>query len=254
MSGRTIITLFGVLSLLWSPAYAGDKGERPAILDAKVFVADGLIVSDLTSRGLFSDQIIGTVQSGLPAVVELLYTLVSHDNKTVNRGLHAYELRYDVWEDFYSVTGADSTRQYASFKQMASAIEHLRKIAIVPVSTVNLNHQYAIRFSIAVHPLRGKEKRQMIGWVGENVRGGTEESWREQVLNLNELIEHFFAREKDSADRSEWYRTSFFNPGRLPSVEADAAASGGTVETEPNAGRDHTPGGESDSTANVEGK
>jgi hypothetical protein len=51
--------------------------------------------------------------------------------------------------------------------------------------------------------------------VGANVEGGSNESWHEQVLNLNDLIRHFFSREKDSANRSPWYRTGYYNPRRL---------------------------------------
>jgi hypothetical protein len=193
-------------------------------------VSDGLIVGELTSGNLFSEQVIGTVESGLPAVVELLYSLVTRDNKTVNRGLHAFELRYDVWEDFYSVEGMDSTMRFDTFDRMAAAIEHLRKIEIVPVSIVSANTEYAVEFSIAVHPLRGREN-QIVGWVGENVRSGNDETWREQVLNLNDLIERFFANEKSASgrnERSEWYRTGFFSPGRLP-VDSNSGGSGNAV-------------------------
>jgi hypothetical protein len=215
-----------VLVLCQSSAVAGDKGDRPAIVRADVSVSDGLIVSDLFSSNLFTDQVVGTVESGLPAVVELLYKLVTRENKTVTRGLHAFELHYDVWEDFYSIVGMDSTVRFATFDRMAAAIEHLREIEIVPVSIVNTNTEYAVEFSIAVHPLRGREQ-QIVGWVGENVRSASDETWREQVLNLNDLIEHFFASGKGASgrnERSEWYRTGFFSPGRLP---VDASSGGG---------------------------
>ena len=86
MDKRAVITLVLVLVLCQSSAIADDKGDRPAILRADVFVSGGLIVSDLTSDNLFSDQVIGTVESGLPAVVELLYSLVTRENKAVSGG------------------------------------------------------------------------------------------------------------------------------------------------------------------------
>jgi len=222
---RAVIILVLVLVLSYSTAVAGDKGNGPVVLRADLYVSDGLIVSDLTINHLFTDQVIGTVESGLPAVVELIYTLVTRENKTVNRGLHAFELRYDVWEDFYSIEGGDSTRRFSSFEGMADAIEHLRKVAIVPVSIVKPDIEYAVEFSIAVHPLRGREDR-IVGWVGENVRSGNQETWREQVLNLNELIEHFFASGKGAPGQSEWHRTGFFNPWHLPVYENGGTSPG----------------------------
>ncbi|MEJ2722444.1 MAG: hypothetical protein P8181_15095, partial [bacterium] len=82
------------------------------------------------------------------------------------------------------------------------------------LAMVDPNADYAVEFSIAVHPLRGREQ-QIVGWVGENIRAG-DDTWREQVLNLNDLIQHFFASGKAAAGRSDWYKTNFFNPGRLP--------------------------------------
>jgi len=210
------LTLFSITVLFWAPVYGAGTDERPVIRSASVSVVDGVIVSDVTCDGLFSDQIVGTVQSGLPAVVELLYSLVNRNDKPIAAGLHIFELRYDVWEDFYVVESVDSTRRYATLSEMIGAIENLHGIAVIPVESASANTEYAVKFSIAMHPLRGREKQRIAGWVGDNVKSGSQESWHEQVLNLNDLIRHFFSREKNPANRSPWYRTEYFDPRRLP--------------------------------------
>lgn len=222
-----LIIVFICLAVIPAPGHA--VGERPVISGAKVYVYDGNIVSDLLCGGLFSEEIVGTVQSGLPAVVELLYSLTTRENKTVKRGIHSYELRYDVWEDVYAVKHPDSTTAYDTFEQMGRAIEALRRVSIIPLQSINLSSEYSIQFSIAVHPLRGIEKKEIEGWVGETVGGRTEGSWHEQVLNLNELIHRFFSRGKETSKRSEWYRTGLFSPGRLPGIKTEINQRGGTV-------------------------
>ncbi len=223
MIGRrtALFALVAVGVLGQAPAQAADRENRPVITGAKVYVADGMILSSVNSTGLFSEEIVGTVQSGLPAVVELAYSLVDRHNEASAGGLHMIELRYDVWENVYSMAGLDSTRRFSSFAAMAGAVQHLRRVAIVPLRDCGSNTEFAIRFSVAIHALQSLEKKEIAGWVGEHVRDGSEGSIREQVLNLNDLIEHFFSREKDSANQSDWYRTEFFNPVLLPSIEEE---------------------------------
>ena len=213
------VILLGVLALLL--AATGVSGsemryDRPTIIKAELSVRDGLLMGDVTSSELFSERVTGTIQSGLPAVVELLYRLMSRERDTVTRGLHVFELRYDVWEDRYSIQDEDSTRHFSSLETMTRAVEHLRKIAIVPMATIDGGEEYAVEFGIAVHPLRSRDKIRIAGWVGEQVRGDGDESWHENVLNVNELISHFFSRNTDDENQSEWFQTEFFNPRQLP--------------------------------------
>ena len=203
-----------VLPMIGSaPAFA--QANRPTIVRARVYVDHGFIASDLTSRNLFSEQIVGTVQSGLPAVVELLFKLVNADEKMVNGGVRLYELGYDVWDDRYLVKGADSTRYYTSFSKMGAALEQLRSIKLIPVGDVDGAGEYSLRFSVTVHPLRSRDRAQMVEWMGQNVTGEIESS-RKQMLNLNDMIRHFFSREKEVTNRSPWFETEFFRPGALP--------------------------------------
>lgn len=217
-----IISILALLIVWSAPAGgAGAKDEKPAIVTVSLFSSGGLIVADLACAGIFSERIAGTIQSGLPAVVELMYRLVASGNRTVGRGLHAYELRYDVWEDRYSMEDNDETKEFTSFEGMAGAMEHLRAVAVIPVARLDRGKTYAAEFSIAVHPLHGTEKARIAGWVGEQVGNDAGDSWRENVLNLNDLIRHFFAREKDAANRSPWYRTEFFHPDKLPPLHEE---------------------------------
>jgi hypothetical protein len=203
------------LLILAAAAYpqtaAADEGAtRPVIVEAKVYVTGRHIVGDITVRHLFSKSVAGTVQSGLPAVVELMFRMIEGRSRLINQGLVAYELRYDVWEDRYTIAVVDSTRIYPTFDAMGRAMENLKQVSLGFVDMLEVDTEYSFEFGIAVHPLRSKDKREIEGWVSENVRGGAETPRHQQVLNINELIEHFFLRNKDDATRSRWYRSAAF--------------------------------------------
>ncbi len=213
------ITVFSLLLFWGLPVFSADQNMKPVILGVNLYVSDGTISSDIKSSGLFPDRIAGTVQSGLPAVVELFFSLDSRNDSSVKRGFFSFELRYDVWDDLYSAEGADTTMFFPSFEALSNTVQHLQKIAIVPIRDISLNQEYSIRFSIAVNPLQGSDREKIAGWLDETVRGKTGESWREQVLNLNDLIQHFFSTRKGGAHQSDWFLTDFFKPGSLPVLE-----------------------------------
>lgn len=216
MIKRPLIFLLAALVVACpQPTMAEERSQRPTITDAQVYVVGMQLVSDVYVENLFSERVAGTVQSGLPALVELLYRLLEGKSSVVHQGIVAYELRYDIWEDRYLVTDVDSIEVYATFETMKNAMEGIR----VPCGDVDLldaGRDYTVEVGIAIHPLRGKDKREIEGWVSENVGGGTAGSQRTQVLNLNEMIEHFFRRNKDDANRSEWFRSPVFRSGQLP--------------------------------------
>jgi hypothetical protein len=195
-----------------APAFAGE--DRPAIVEIDLKIDHGYLTADITTRGLFPERITGTIESGLPAVVDFIYHLVEPGGNPVEGGVRSYSLNYDVWEDVYSVSGPDSTvTLLPSLEAMRSIIEHMKGMSLVPVDKMVPERTYFIQMSVAVSPLQGTEREEMEGWVMRTVEGGGT-SWHEQVLNINELIETFFSG-NDSRMRSKWYRSEDFRPRAL---------------------------------------
>ncbi|NIM18672.1 MAG: DUF4390 domain-containing protein [Candidatus Latescibacteria bacterium] len=217
MYRRAAAIAFFVLFQLWGSTASGEETEaRPTILAVRLYISDGMLTSDVKSTGLFSDQIVGTVQSGLPAIVELYYSLDARNNGSVKKGIFSYELCYDVWDDRYSIEATDTTAFYPTFDALRQAVQHIRNLALAPVHEIATNKEYSVRLGVTVNPLSGSDRQKITGWLGETVRGKSTESWREQVLNLNDLIKHFFARRKTGTNQSEWFQTDFFSPEKLP--------------------------------------
>lgn len=214
-----------VACAMLAPAFAR-AGNRPAIANARVYVAQSRIVTDLECAHLFSEQIVGTVESGLPAVVELAYRLLDKDRDDIRRGLHTFRLRYDVWDDEYSLERGDSTVVFPSFAALRGAVEKLRRVPIVNVHDIEAGGVYSIELSIAVHALRGGEQREIVGWVDDTVRGSSDGSWREQLLNVNGLIHRFFSRDQGPANQSEWFQSIMFTPASLSPDRSDNAGGG----------------------------
>ncbi len=203
-----------ILLLMCAGSVAAD--ERPVVSDVSVYVADGRVVCDVSCSGLFSEQIEGTVKSGLPAVVELLYSVEEEKGGTVSSGIYSYELRYDVWDDIFFVQIGDSSRSFDSFDGLKNTIEQLQAVTVLPVDRVNRDGLYTVLVTVAVHPLSGSDKKRIAGFVEETVGARSHDSWREQVLNINDLIGWFFARDKGTSNRSDTFETPTFSFDTLP--------------------------------------
>jgi hypothetical protein len=213
------VALLGVLVLFLCAARAEEE-ERLAIVRLDLEVEDGYLKGDITSEGVFSERIVGTIQSGLPAVVEFFYHLMESSGRPVQAGVHSYSLEYDVWEDVYSLTIKDSTASLPSLEVMRSMVEHTTGIPLVPVEEMLPQRTYFVQMRVAVNPLKGTDGNEMTGWVMQNVQGRGS-SWREQVLNVNDLIEHFFSKDESSPAMSDWFRSSTFSPDDLPAQSGE---------------------------------
>lgn len=204
--------------------------ERPIVSGVSPYVVDGVLVCDVRCGGVLSERIVGTVKSGLPAVVELIYSFETGDGQAVASGVHSFELRHDVWEDEYSVTAGDSIQTFTGstgFDEMSAGIEQLRGVPIAPTARLDASLEYELSVTIAVHPLTGSEGRRVEGFVEESVGARSHETWREQVLSINELIGRFLSRDKGASNRSDVFRTGYFAPGELPGSKFPVDGGGG---------------------------
>lgn len=195
---------------------------RPEITDITLAADSEFVALDVTCTGLFSERIIGTVQSGLPAVVDLLYYFTDRGGGVLAEDVSSFALQYDVWDDIYFIESPDTTRSFPSFATMQQAIERIQHLKLVPLKALKPDRSYRVHMSIIVNPLKGIDRTRIADWVSDNVRTRVDDSWREQVLNLNNLISHFFSREREVVNQSAWYRSEYFKPDSLRGLNREA--------------------------------
>jgi len=216
MLRRTVTAVFAILLLTGEGSqFARADEPRPAITHVGLSAERGHVSVDVACTGLFSERVIGTVQSGLPAVVDLLYYFSARSGGVLAEDVLSFSLLYDVWEDTYAIEAEDTTLSFPTFAGMRQAIEHLQHLKLIPLEALKPGRSYRVHMSIMINPLRGIDRAKMTEWVSENVRTSEDESWREQVLNLNDLISHFFSRERGTVNSSKWYQSAFFSPDSL---------------------------------------
>ncbi|MCB2229830.1 DUF4390 domain-containing protein [bacterium] len=220
-STLTAAMLAGVILMGGVSSSVRAEEPRPTIESLRLSVEGGYLAADVASSGLFSERITGTVQSGLPAVVDLFYYLATLDGGTAVENVLSFSLRYDVWEDVYTIDSGDTVVSYTSLPQMKQAIQTLHDLRLVSLDSIDPSRSYRVHMSIMINPLRGADRDQIAGWVRENVQASEDDSWHGQVLNLNELISHFFSKEGGVVNQSSWYKSDIVKPDSLRAPEQE---------------------------------
>lgn len=198
---------------VWSSVRAEEP--HPTIESLRLSVENNYLSADVTSSGLFSERITGTIQSGLPAVVDLFYYLSTLDGGALAENVFSLSLSYDVWEDIYTIDTGDTAVSYTSLAHVKQAVQTLHHLELVSLDSIDPGRSYRVHMSIMINPLRGADRDQIAGWVRENVWAGDDDSWHRQVLNLNELISHFFSKEGGVVNQSGWYKSDIIKPDSL---------------------------------------
>lgn len=212
-TGRLAAAIGAAMLAAFLPRSAALADGPPRIEHVRLYTDGALLLCDVRASGLIGEREEGTVRSGLPAVVELFYHLRSKGYGEA-RGVRSWSLRYDVWEDEWSVSGPDTTVMLSSFEEMERMASRLERVSILPLSRIASGGEFTVRFRIAVNPLSGSEGGRIDSWIEESV--GESGSWREQVLSVSDLIGHFFSGGEDAASTSGWYESEPVDPGRLP--------------------------------------
>jgi len=209
MRGRPSRPIVAVV-LLVAAAAEVRAAPRPRITRVDVSSTRDHVVCTITSDELFNQQVVNTVKSGLPAVVELVYRVVDARDRSLVRGLYTVEIRCDVWNDVYALVRDDTSYSYPSFETVSAAVERLERVPVMPLSALDHGADISVLVAIAVYPLRGKEQEDIVGWVEEQVGGQSSRTWREQVLNIDDLIQRLFS--EDVEQRSDWFRSPSYRP------------------------------------------
>ena len=102
---------------------------------------------------------------------------------------------------------------------MENMISRLEGISLAPFSRLAEGKTFTVRFRIAVNPFSGTGGEIVSGWIGEDGEQRQESTWREQVLNVNDLVSRLMSGDRAAESRSDWFDTGKKKPEQLPRRE-----------------------------------
>ncbi len=175
---------------------------------------NGALVISADFRNLFSRKIVGTIQSGLPSIVQIEIRLQDENDRVVLTNRISRTITYDIWDERYFIELQDSTQVFSDFDACKQAVLQLRN-AMLPVSQRLVDAQpYTANIRVGIVPISGRQADKITDWLLDPNQ--TEESMAAEdrdsgfQLNLTKLVSFFVSSNKKSRYASAWFSSSRF--------------------------------------------
>lgn len=177
-------------------------------------VSNGKLTVSADLENLFSDRIVGTIQSGLPSIIQVEIKLKDARKKTLFRKLIFRKISYDIWEERYRIEVEDSSQVFASFAAVTQQSSRLEHEDLTPPARLRADQQYVIEIRAGIVPISSAQAEKVTDWLldpneteeylaSENRASGFE-------LNINKLVSFFVSSRKKSTYTSDWYSSKKF--------------------------------------------
>lgn len=178
---------------------------------------DSLVVS-ADFKNLFSKKIVGTIQSGLPSIVEIQIKLLEGTKQIVRKPI-SRSIEFDVWEERYVVRSPDTTEVYFEFEKVKRATNRLLNAFLISKALLAATKNYTIQIRVGIVPISAHQANKVSYWL-ENPNQSEEAIASDNrssgfSLNINKLVSFFVNKKKGSQFSSKWFSSRPFRLAEL---------------------------------------
>ena len=222
------VTLGGLLVvILCGSGVAASSGDEIHIEEIEFQLAGDWLVISAKCRGLFSQEAISTIESGLTAAVYVdvrllhvgrtksLFSGGGHTYRTVSGTELASSISYSIWDERYLVSSGGETAAYAELDRAVEAIGRVDHR--VPVRQLRPMTSHVAKVRVRVVPISTEEGGQAADWLRNPARleedPGAEAQSMGIQLDVGRLISVFGGGKKKARNRSGWYTSKPFRIG-----------------------------------------
>ena len=213
---RVLLCLF-----LWARvSYLLAQGGNEIRIDtiAPRVVNDSLMVS-ASFHNLFSKKIIGTIQSGLPSIVNVEVKLIEGENNQIVHRLISRSISFDIWQERYAVATANRVRTFTNFENVKHVSSQLDNVFLVPDTLLKIQKQYNVRMRVAIIPISSRQGAKVDDWLIDpnqtEERLASEDRSSGFKFTLSNLVSFFVRDRRQSRYNSEWFSSKPFTSNTL---------------------------------------
>lgn len=219
---RASVTIFIFLLFLLNISYlSGQEKEPIRIEQITPQLSNGQLLVSAVSKNLFSQKIVGTIQSGLPAIIQIEIKLMERGDKLIARQQITRTISYNLWEERY-VIHEDTAVMFTDFEKAQAFSSRLDTLAVIARSQLKATVSYYLQIRVGIVPISASQSEKVTAWLLDpnqtEERLASEERASGFKLNLNNLISFFVSGKKKSQYNSEWFSSRVF---RLVELERE---------------------------------
>ncbi len=168
---------------------------------------------------LFSNKIVGTIQSGLPSIIQVEIKLLESNRKQIARKLISKSIEYDIWEEKYKISENGLAHAYSDFSKVKKMCTEIHAEDLLFKTQMKTGKAYIIQVRVGIIPISAHQAGKVTDWLMDPNQ--TEEAVASQnrttgfELNINKLVSFFVSKKKGSKYISRWYSSKPFQPNEL---------------------------------------
>ena len=187
-------------------------GQDYRITQIIPYLSDDSLKVDVVVENILQDDILKTLLAGIPLELKINGSLLNKTQQTVFQKLFHSRVSYDVWEEHFWIM--DFQQKIMDFEDLAAVqqwINTIHGLVLTDQSVLVPQTAYTIHVQLEIFILGKNENQQLKWWIENSDQTEEDLASRERStgfrLNLNQLVQMFFSREKVE-DKFELSKTS----------------------------------------------
>lgn len=165
-------------------------------------------------KNLFSQKIVGTIQSGLPSIIEIEIKLLQKNKKSILHKRFTRTISYDIWEEQYKINSEDTTNIFYDFDEAKKFSSKFKNLALIEKNKLDENTKYNFLIRVSIIPISSLQAEKVTDWLQNPNQSeeylASDDRTSGFKLNLNKLVSYFVGNKKRSQYSSKWYSSNTF--------------------------------------------
>lgn len=212
---QNIILIISIFSIFTTNIAA----EQIAVQEITPYTKQGWLCVEIRLNNLFSEKIIGTIQSGLPSIIDVKLKLVKKTNKTILSKSISIEITHNIWTETYTIKRDHHTETVQDFQIVKKKCSSFKIESVIALVRLRQKDEYAFSVKIEINPISSKQSEKIQDWIMDSTPTEVEltSTNRTNVIsfNLSKLIKFFFGKKEASENSSKWTISNVFKLNEL---------------------------------------
>ncbi len=211
-----MIAFFIFLLTVGAPLAA--QSNKIKILEVRPYNERNIVGLQFVLSPFFSAKVSGTIQSGLPSVLEIEFFVKDKQNKILSRRLIFRRISYNIWEEKYRIDSPDTSMFFKQFAALQNRCLLPKSRPFLPVEKINSSPAVTIFARARLRLISSSQSRKLVGWLDQSYQANetisSDESSSGFRLNFSTLVALFMGNSPDKNGDTRWQEFPLLVPGK----------------------------------------
>ncbi|KAA3616027.1 MAG: hypothetical protein DWQ05_09725 [Calditrichaeota bacterium] len=188
------------------------------IVELRSYTKNESIGANLVLAPFFSEKVSGTIQSGLPSVLEIELLVRDRNDKNIGENRIIRRISYNIWDEKYRIDSPDTSLFFTLFADLQNTCLLLKSTPFITRNKLDENHLAQIYVRGTLRLISSSQSRKLAGWLDASAQApetiSSDESSSGFRLNFSALVSLFMGNSPERRTNAPWQQFPFPINGR----------------------------------------